>query len=183
MRRRRRALSNGEQARRARDLARHLTSGILLRRLHRVSGYLAQDGEMDLQPFISRLWTRGRKVYLPVLHGRKLWFKPYDTATEFIHNRFGIPEPAVAPIERIDPTALNLVLMPLVAFDRAGNRLGMGGGYYDKTFAFLHQRQRWRRPLLLGVAHEFQCLEKLPVQSWDIPMQGIVTERGLHWFK
>lgn len=182
MRQRRRALTYQERSRNAQCLSRHLASGIFLRRLNRIAGYIANDGEMDLQPLISRLWDQGRKVYLPALHGRKLWFKSYHANTTFINNRFGIPEPSVAATERIDADALDLVLMPLVAFDSAGNRLGMGGGFYDQTFSFLQRRERWHRPLLIGVAHEFQRLDELPVQSWDIPMRGVVTERGLRWF-
>ena len=78
---------------------------------------------------------------------------------------------------------LDLVLVPLVAFDDRGNRLGMGGGYYDQTFAFLSQRQHYRRPTLLGVAYEFQRLVALPVQAWDIPLDGVATEKRVQWIR
>jgi len=77
------------------------------------------------------------------------------------------------------PHALDLILLPLVAFDKSGHRLGMGGGYYDRTLAFLAHRRLWRKPHLLGTAYQFQQLETLPTQPWDIPLDGIATEQGV----
>jgi len=75
--------------------------------------------------------------------------------------------------------ALDIALVPLVAFDDYGRRLGMGGGYYDRTFAYLRHREHWRRPKLIGVAFEFQRVAELPAQPWDVPLDGIITEKGL----
>ncbi len=131
---------------------------------------------------IARIWAAGKRTYLPVLHGRRLWFLPYDSETPLARNRFGILEPDVSPKRRRALEALDMVLVPLVAFDEQGNRLGMGGGYYDRTFAYLLGRRRWTRPLLVGVAYEFQCSAALPTRPWDVPLQAVATERGLRFF-
>ena len=95
-------------------------------------------------------------------------------------NEFGIPEPLLRSRRVTAITRLDLVLTPLVGFDEQGNRLGMGGGFYDRSFAYLRQRQRWRKPHLLGVAFELQnCEQGLPHQQWDVPLDGVVTESGV----
>lgn len=123
-----------------------------------------------------------RRTLLPALHGRRLLFLPYRPGTPLVCNRFGIPEPALSADAACSLQGLGLVLMPLVAFDDQGNRLGMGGGYYDRTFAYLRGRRHWRVPPLVGVAYECQRLSALPTRTWDIPLRGVVTERGLHVF-
>lgn len=182
MRTRRRALSERERADCARRLVRATASDILLRRARRFACYLPNDGEMDLTPLMARLWALGRWSYLPVIRGPRLWFLRYQPGTPLAANRFGIPEPDLAPTKRCAPFALDIVLMPLVAFDDAGNRLGMGGGYYDQTFAYKSRRRAWRKPLLLGVAYEFQRISSLPTHPWDVALDGIVTEEGFQKF-
>ena len=182
LRSKRRALRATERARLAEQLARNFLHTGLFWRGHRVACYLANDGEMDLDPLMQRLWAAKREVLLPTLHGTRLWFLPYRRETPLVANRFGIAEPALAPRERFEVRSLDLVLMPLVGFDESGNRLGMGGGFYDRTFAFLTGRRRLRRPLLIGVAYELQCVTRLPSRPWDVPMAGVLTERGLRRF-
>ncbi len=163
-------------------MARRFFGEAICQRAERIAAYLGNDAEMDPQPLIERLWAVGKRVYLPVVRRPRMWFVPYTPDSRFVVNRYGIPEPNVAPDARIPVTALDLVLMPLVAFDDAGNRLGMGGGYYDRTFAFLQRRRHWRSPRLVGLAYEVQRLASLPVEPWDMPLAGIVTERGLQHF-
>jgi 5-formyltetrahydrofolate cyclo-ligase len=153
-----------------------------VRRARRVACYLANDGEMDVGPVMDLLRASGGRVFLPSLHGRELWFFPYDNGTPLRANRFGIPEPELSAQNRCRPRDLDLVLMPLVAFDTAGNRLGMGGGYYDRTFSYLRNRVTWKKPLLIGIAYEFQRLESLPSQPWDIALHGVATERQVYHF-
>jgi 5-formyltetrahydrofolate cyclo-ligase len=112
-----------------------------------------------------------------------LWFTPYAADSELVQNRFGIPEPRVLPRRRVPPWRLDLILVPLVGFDSAGNRLGMGGGFYDQTLAFLQRRSHWRKPRLLGIAYDFQQLDQLPAEPWDIPLDGIATESRIHLFR
>lgn len=182
MRRRRRALSASERARLSQSLARRLGGSLRVSRARTVACYLANDGEMDLGPMIARMRSRGTRVLLPVLHGDALWFLPFEPDTPLTPNRFGIPEPDVAAGSRCRARDLDLVLMPLVAFDAAGNRLGMGGGYYDRTFAYLRSRTVWKKPLLVGIAYEFQKLPSLAPQPWDVPLHAVATEKHLYRF-
>ena len=182
MRHQRRSLRAVERLDHARRLARRLAGSPVFQRSHRIAAYLPNDGEMDARPLIRRAWTAGKGIYLPVLNPQKLWFFPYATETPLAKNRFGIPEPSLSPRRRWPLSTLDLVLAPLVAFDDRGNRLGMGGGYYDRTFAYLASRSHWRRPLILGIAYGFQQVNTLPAHPWDIPLHGIVTERELRWF-
>jgi 5-formyltetrahydrofolate cyclo-ligase len=182
MRHRRKSVSEPERARHALSVTRRLTGTVLLRRFHRIACYLSFDGEMDLGLIMGRLRACGKRVYVPVLHGRRLRFLPLTAETPVKRNYFGIVEPVVSASTRCDPPALDLVLMPLVAFDDGGNRLGMGGGYYDQTFAYLRNRQVWRKPLLIGVAFECQRLDALSPRPWDIPLHGVVTEKRLYRF-
>ena len=182
MRTRRRAIDKSARIRMAETLARHLGANLRVRRAQRIACYLSNDGEMDLAPAMDLLRSSGANVLLPALHGSGLWFLPYDRETPLAPNRFGIPEPDVAAHTRCRARDLDVVLMPLVAFDATGNRLGMGGGFYDRTFAYLQSRRFWKKPLLLGVAYEFQRLESLAPRAWDVPLQGVATEKGLHHF-
>lgn len=141
----------------------------------RIALYTAMDGEIDLTPFVNQCRQWNIDLYLPVLHSFKhtLWFARYDNKSELVPNRFGIPEPIKsAPIR---PWQLNWVLLPLVGFDAQGGRLGMGGGFYDRTFA---HAPRWpKRPKLFGVAHECQKVDRIPRESWDIKLDGVFSDR------
>lgn len=145
--------------------------------------YLANDGEMDLWPLLEHAWDMGKTVYLPVLglrHEFRMRFLPYGPDDVLLPNRFGIAEPEHT--RRFEPRkvwSLDLMLLPLVAFDAAGNRLGMGGGFYDHTLTYLHQRRRWRKPTLLGAAFELQRVKHLEAGRWDVPLDGVATELGI----
>ncbi len=91
-------------------------------------------------------------------------------------NRFGIPEPLTHKRVHVPPWGLDLICMPLVAFDRQGNRLGMGGGFYDRSLAYRRGRQSWHKPRLLGIAHALQEVAELEPRPWDIPLSGVATE-------
>jgi len=146
-----------------------------------VAGFLPADGEMDPLPLMQQLWTRGKRIYLPVLipfNSVQLWFARFEPGDELVVNRFGILEPVRRDL--IKPTALDLVLTPLVAFDVHGHRIGMGGGFYDRSLAFLKRRTCWRRPRLLGIAYELQKQSAIKAGHWDIPLDAIVTEEQLY---
>jgi 5-formyltetrahydrofolate cyclo-ligase len=178
MRIQRRDLSKSARTAMSEALARHVRKSLRIRRARRIACYLSNDGEVDLGPALDVMRANGTQVLLPALHGGALWFLPYGGDTALVPNRFGIPEPAVPARTRCRARDLDLVLMPLVAFDATGNRLGMGGGFYDRTFSYLRNRVVWHKPLLIGVAYEFQRLESLPARPWDVPLHGVVTERG-----
>jgi len=109
---------------------------------------------------------------------QRLWFARYTPGDALAANRYGIPEPVVR--ELIKPWALDLILTPLVAFDTTGHRIGMGGGYYDRSLAFLHSRQHWQKPCRLGLAYEFQKQVMIEPNPWDIPLDGIATEACIY---
>jgi 5-formyltetrahydrofolate cyclo-ligase len=179
---RRRGLSRRTRVACATRLARIIIGRSQLRSRARVAGFIPHDGEIDVIPVLERLRSMGKSVYLPALHGSRLCFLPWEPGTRLVLNRFGIPEPDINIDRRCPPYALDLVLMPLVAFDAAGNRLGMGAGYYDRTFAFLRRCNAGRRPLLLGVGFALQEVEALPTRAWDVPLHGVATETGARFF-
>jgi 5-formyltetrahydrofolate cyclo-ligase len=95
-------------------------------------------------------------------------------------NRFRIPEPRHNRRQQRKVWALDLVLLPLVGFDRHGGRIGMGGGFYDRSLAYRGVRKKWHNPTLLGLAHECQQVDRLALASWDVPLKATVTDRA--WY-
>ncbi|WP_097459658.1 5-formyltetrahydrofolate cyclo-ligase [Mangrovitalea sediminis] len=182
IRRQRRALTPDAQKKASLLLIRHLLSLPALKRARRLAIYLPNDGEIDPTAFIQVARQLGKTCYLPVLHPilhNRLWFYRFDSHTRLRHNRFGIPEPAHRNAPRCAPWALHVVLLPLVAFDADGGRLGMGGGFYDRTFGFTrHSAQP--APRLVGLAHELQRVDRLPIADWDVPLEAIVTDRAIY---
>jgi 5-formyltetrahydrofolate cyclo-ligase len=150
----------------------------LFRASRNIAMYLPNDGEIDLWPLIEKSWKLNKRVFLPALHRPgfdRMHFLRFNYKTRLVHNRFGIAEPSFPGSKTIRHQALDVVLMPLVAFDTNGNRLGMGGGYYDRTFAYLNTRTKWNKPKLIGTAYDFQKVDKLSNDPWDVPLDGIIT--------
>jgi 5-formyltetrahydrofolate cyclo-ligase len=180
LRAQRRALQPSQQLSAARAVARHLLHHSVLLRTHHVACYLAADGELDTGHILRCCWRLGKRVYVPVTQpSGTLIFRRYDKGDKLRRGSFGLLEPLPAS-PTIAPDQLDLVLLPLVGFTRRGDRLGMGGGYYDRCFA--DQRSRRHRPQLLGLGHSFQELETLPTLPHDRGMDGFVTEREL-WLR
>jgi 5-formyltetrahydrofolate cyclo-ligase len=183
MRQRRRGLSAFQQRAAARDLYRRLVSSKEFRHAKRITFTLARDGEISPHLLLHEALRRGKQCYLPVmsrLGEDLLTFRRIGKTFAGLRatNRFAIPEPVRA---RACPRRwLSVVLLPLVAFDADCNRLGMGKGFYDHSFAFLRRSMR-KRPLLLGLAHECQKVEALELNPWDLPLDGIVTDQA--WYK
>lgn len=180
LRQQRGALSSRQQQRAAENLATQLTRLPIFRYSKRIGCYLANDGEIDPAIVLAIAEAAGKSCFLPVLHPLKvnrLHFarcRPGDTMKP---NRFGIPEPSLSTAQLSPPWSLDLILLPLVAFDTQGNRLGMGGGFYDHTLTFTSNHRRGR-PRLLGLAHSFQQVDNIQPKSWDIRLQGIITEKA-----
>jgi len=184
MRQQRRDISKKERCVAAHHLSLNIFHHTLFLSAKNIACYLENDGEISLNPVIQRIWQMRKQCYLPVLHPykRSLWFLPYNDKTRLRQNRFGILEPSELHLAR-PAWALDLVLTPLVAFDDQGNRLGMGGGFYDSSFAYLKSRRFQKKPKLLGTAFECQHLTKLPqVNQWDVPLHGVVTEVASYQF-
>jgi 5-formyltetrahydrofolate cyclo-ligase len=185
LRSQRRSLDEHEQFRLSDRAIAHLVRHRAFHAAQHIACYISNDGELDISPLIDQAWAMGKTVYLPVLSTNRrnhLHFLPYRAGDGLIPNRFGIPEPVIKRRRMVDPKRLDLVLMPLVGFDSRGNRLGMGGGFYDRSFAFLRKRRCWFKPRLLGVAYDFQEVAALSQNSWDVPLNGVVTDTGVRGF-
>lgn len=169
-------------------VAYQLNQSEFIHRSTTIAGYLANDGEVSLSSFISTQWQHEgpytRHITLPVIHpvnkGHLLMLE-YTPTTQMTENKYGIVEPEVACNHIHLIRDHSVILMPLVGFDRQGNRLGMGGGYYDRTLS--HIRNAPPRPKLVGVAHDCQEVDQLPVQAWDVPLDAIVTPTRILHFK
>ena len=176
----RKNLSNNQQIIAAQSLKmnfiQHLKSENTTNSKH-IAIYLSNDGELDTSLLIKELWNLNHVVYLPIIHpfnGANLLFQRYEKNSPMRANRYGILEPKLNCSQICPLPALDYLLMPLVAFDKQGNRLGMGGGFYDRTLARLH-KQNWQKPQLIGLAHECQKVDALPIESWDVPLKTIIT--------
>ena len=180
-------LSHQQRQHAAKQLLQQLRNSKHFQRSQHIAMYLPNDGEINLWPLIEYAWQQGKHCYLPIVahrHTHRLWFVPFTHKTPLYRNRYGIPEPQHHNSARGFPLRrLDLVLMPLVGFDNRGNRLGMGGGYYDRSFAFLHRHNTWRKPRLMGVAYDFQGQPQLDAQPWDIPLDAIATDSTLYTIK
>ncbi|WP_339545417.1 5-formyltetrahydrofolate cyclo-ligase [Pseudomonas sp. RA_35y_Pfl2_P32] len=183
LRQARRALTASQQRQAAQGLYRQLAQHALFRRARHLSLYLPTDGEIDPRLLLRAAQRRGKATYLPVLSAwprTKMVFQRIRPGEKLRPNRFRILEPRANPARQRKVWTLDLVLLPLVGFDQEGGRLGMGGGFYDRSLAYLARRQSWRKPTLLGLAHECQKVAKLDQASWDVPLLGTVTDR--QWY-
>lgn len=145
--------------------------------------YLSADGELDTHPIIEYFWQQGKQVYLPVIHPfskGQLLFLQYTSDTAMTENRFNIQEPKLDVTKVIPVAELDMVFTPLVAFDSEGHRLGMGGGYYDRTLESWFKTGSGPQPV--GLAHDCQFVQHLPVEHWDVPLPMVVTPGKIwHW--
>ena len=176
---RRRALTPPQRMAAAQGLRRSLEQLPEFHTDARVAGYWATNGELPLNLAIPPLAERGQQFLLPMIgRERELRFAPWRAGDAVEPNRYGIPEP-VTPHEWFAPFQLDLVLVPLLAFDRRGHRLGYGGGYYDRSFAFLKEQARPTEPLLVGIAYDFQELDAIEAEPWDVSLDYVATDREL----
>lgn len=183
LRKARRALTPSQQRQAARGLYKQLAQQPLFRRAKHISLYLPTDGEIDPRILLRAAQRRGKVTYLPVLSAwprTKMVFQRIRPGEKLQPNRFRILEPRANLARQRKVWTLDLVLLPLVGFDDVGGRLGMGGGFYDRSLAYLARRKTWRKPTLLGLAHECQKVERLAQASWDVPLQGTVTDKA--WY-
>jgi len=175
----RRRMPEAERIRADAAILEHVRKLPEFRSANHVALFFAFDGEPDLSSLIR--FDQRKKFYAPVIHGNEMRFARLDRSSRLELNHFGIPEPW--PIEPIDPRTLDLVLTPLVGFDSAGHRVGVGGGFYDRCFAFLRLRKVWHKPRLVGVAYECQKVESIIPQPWDVSLWAAVTELGCQRFR
>jgi len=179
----RRALSAQQQIMDAEKLLVRLIKLEKVQRASSIAISLAFDGEIDTRPFINWCWENNKQVYLPVVdpfNKGHLLFLHYTKNTEMVTNKYGISEPKLNPLHICPISQLDIVFTPLVAFDKQGNRIGMGGGYYDRMLAPWFKEKKGAYPI--GLAHDCQQLTKLPTASWDVPLPEIITPSQHHLF-
>lgn len=182
LRQQRNQLSDTAQLKNQQRVLKHLKDSGLLDSNYHFAIYLHSDGELHTDTIIKQLFQLNKAVYLPVLHPDKsnhLLFIRYTASSTLTKNRFGIKEPSTID-EPVAITDLDIIFMPLVAFNHKGHRLGMGGGYYDRSLASLSNKQI-TKPLLIGLSHELQCNENFITHALDIPMDGIITEKNVRF--
>ncbi len=154
----------------------------ILSRAQSLALYLPVGGELDCTPLAVQAWRRGRTTFLPLVTRGTLRFAPFSANSTLRTNRFGILEPLTSARHWVGARQLDVIIAPLVAFDENANRLGMGGGYYDRTLAFLMQRSSRRRPHFVALAFEMQKIATLPIHAWDVRLDAVVTEERTYRF-
>lgn len=178
----RRSMRPAERAAAERAIRGALEQLGVFRRGRHVALYLPMRGEVDVRPCFEVARRRGARVYVPRIASRRrrqMLFAPWREGAGRRTNAFGIVEPGSAAGAR-PVIGLDVVVLPLVGFDADGNRLGMGAGYYDRALRRrLERRAAWRRPRLIGVAYACQQLPAIPASPWDVPLDLVVTERGV----
>jgi 5-formyltetrahydrofolate cyclo-ligase len=141
--------------------------------------YFAVNGEIGLDVVIDHALAAGKQVFLPNLDRESLRFSPYFREQKMRINTFRLPEPDVGDEQMLQPDQLDLVLAPLVVFDENRNRIGMGGGFYDRSFA-MRKNSQISAPVLIGVAHELQKVEHIIPEEWDVRLDMVVTDQTIY---
>lgn len=171
-------LSSEEQAKKAHQLMNIVIQLPEFIHCQHIAAYWPNDGEINPLPILAKAHVMGKFCYLPTLLPNvtpQLQFVEYQSEDPLTLNRLGILEPMLNDRKIISAESLDLALVPLIAFDKKGGRLGMGKGYYDCTFAF-HKTDPNSKPFLLGIAYDLQRVSDLPLEAWDVPLDGVVTE-------
>lgn len=180
LRRQRNNISSSDRARFDYSINQSLLRTALLLRSPQIASYLANDGEPALDLFIKACSAGPSQHHLPVLKKQQLQFSPYSLDDELKKNCFNILEPSTKRF--LSPRLLSTILIPLVGFDHRGHRIGMGGGYYDRTLSFMLNPLCQKKPLLIGIAYSVQKIEEIKPQPWDVPLDAVITEQGLSCF-
>lgn len=176
----RRALTPAQQQAAALAVKEHALSDARICAAATLAVFLSFDGELNTRPLIEALWLRGQRVYLPVLHPftpGHLLFLRYTPDTKLVRNHLHIQQPRLDITTLLPAAELDVLFTPLVAFDNTGQRLGMGGGFYDRT---LSTRRAAGSMYPIGLAHDCQLTGQLPVEPWDMPLPEIITP-ARHW--
>lgn len=157
-----------------------LLASTLFQKCQHIACYWSFQDEFDTRPLMEMIWLAKKHCYLPVLREDKsLAFYHYEKNDALVTNQYGIPEPVTADKSAFPVDRLEIVLVPMIGFDLKGNRLGTGGGYYDRTFAFLLEQSKPHSPCLIGLSYQCQAVDVLPTDTWDVPLDGILTEKKL----
>lgn len=185
LRRIRQAVPGATRKLAGRAITRFALTHRLLASGRRLGLYIPAKAELDCMPLLNRALWLGAECYLPVVpraRQRMLWFSRLGDAPHWGVNRYGIPEYGHRQYKRLRAADLDILFLPLLGFDESGYRMGMGGGYYDASLAFLTRRRHWHKPRLIGLAFEAQKVASLPTDPWDVPLDAVITERGYYRF-
>jgi 5-formyltetrahydrofolate cyclo-ligase len=172
----RRSISTSDREKFAKQLLSQVQRLANFKRGQKIALYLPNDGEIDTKYIHNFLKNRCLNIYLPILVGKSLKFA--KVGKNFRKNRFGIDEPVSTQI--LNASQLNILFMPLVGFDKFKNRIGMGGGFYDRTLDFKKRQQNYKNPKLYGLAFDCQEVAKLNAESWDVPLDAVVTPTTIY---
>lgn len=179
------ALPPSEQQHLSRLALQHLYNAFMFLRSQHIAFYFASKGEIDPILLFQKATQMGKHCYFPILHPiekNRMLFGSYVVGDSLKKNVYDIFEPDLNHAQLINPALLDIVITPLIAFDDAGNRLGMGGGFYDRTFSFLNHKMH-TKPTLIGLAYEFQRVASLKTESWDVCLDLVVTEKQVYDFR
>jgi len=158
------------------DILKNIQASISFEDHQKISTYFSVNNEVDTSELNNYLWRINKDVFLPKIKQDTLVFSGYNKDLKLSLNNYGIPEPDHIDENLIEAAQCDLMFIPLVAFDSNCNRIGMGGGYYDKTLAFKKGSASKNKTLLVGLAYEFQKIDSIEKNAWDIPMDAIITE-------
>ncbi|QKQ24452.1 5-formyltetrahydrofolate cyclo-ligase [Candidatus Ruthia endofausta] len=171
LRQKRRAISHSNREKFAKRLFSQIQELTTFKRGQKIAIYLPNDGEIDTKYITNFLKKQDFSVCLPILDNKILKFSKVNR--HFKKNRFGIKEPISTQI--LNAKQMNIIFMPLVGFDKNKNRIGMGGGFYDRTLAFTKCQQNYKNPKLYGLAFDCQRVDRIKTQTWDIPLDAVIT--------
>lgn len=148
-----------------------------------IAAYIAYNNEINPLSWMQEVYQT-KNCYLPIINPslKQMMFARFKSDTPFTKNQYGILEPAAENQILYAPEQLEIVLLPLVAFDRQGNRIGTGAGYYDRTFAYLNKENAQRKPKLYGLAYEFQKVDNIEPENWDVALDGVITDQNVYLF-
>ena len=180
LREKRHGLSTEQQMAASLALFNMLGNQAFFRVAQRIAFYQVADGEIDPRMLLDLALSEAKSCFLPVIQQDNpefVSFAPYDANTELAPNKWGIAEPPASEV--ISPTNFDVVFVPLVAFSKDCFRMGMGQGFYDRTFSFKIFNRR-SSPMLVGLAHECQLIDSFPVESWDVRLDAVATEKKIY---
>ncbi len=180
LREKRQELSPEQQKTAAGSLFGMLRNQNFFRVAQRIAFYQVAGGEIDPRMLLDLALSEGKSCFLPIIQQDNpefVSFAPYDANTELVPNKWGIAEPSTSEV--ISPTNFDVVFVPLVGFSKDCFRLGMGKGFYDRTFSFKIFNRR-SSPMLVGLAHESQLVDSFPLESWDVRLDAVATERHIY---
>jgi len=178
-------------------LSRFLNNLRVYRMAKNIGIYLPTQSEFPVFPIIEKNLVMNKVTYAPEISSirnktmcftrlsrplKKHLIKKNSLNKNLRRNAYGIEE-SIEKNEIINPKALDIVFTPLLGFNKNGERLGMGGGYYDRLFSFKRWRSTPTKPMLIGLAYEAQFHHSITVDPWDVPMDAIITEQNFYAYK